>query len=1311
MTMASSSSIDYSIDSSIDEFLRKKTTFSSLMRPDDATGEPNPLRHTQSAPTSPVHQQFNAANGRKKSSFGRSNVSHSAFQFVEAEHVGMHGHVVELARQDELTTVREDISERTSPERPTQASEAVTLSYSEAKPAVRSSFQKYARSSNSTVSTSGKNLTRAISKEGDPEAGVGVAFEHKGKQQQVANAINVLPNIVHGISRRQSKDNSVHSHRVASISLNENVDDSASLKDAQTKDSPSAEIYSYISSSSSTSGDERGRYSPTGSQTTDSFYSDQNVPGNFSSEGGSVWSNESAFTKRILTEEDTMEDTFDFEASCVDKPNNVAAGHGYDLAAEIHTESKLSKGPPAPWVSTTKSDGDITAFSDLEFSYSAASFLTFAEDQVNSIAASVSQLVSKSRSDATGGVEQSMPTLVYPANQPASIPLDEGIDIEGCTGVEHLSNAIVNLPAAIGEENAEVKTGNPQPEPTQALQEIPINDKKVWDGLKTADAEIRTPQVSNRKVGDRIAPSDASADGSSTSSLSSKSSEGRDGMEVSSADDLHKLKNGSISTDGVTEDDSARTYETMESRSVEDNVAMVNEMMGLYQEIVEMFWKSFSPVNRKRHNDDDKNSELAASFISDESIVPLVDEYKDVPSGLSERLTLLCGHQDVQDLHADSQMWGSCEVSVPPESMQVRKQKRGHKTRDGLTSNESSGSDKVPCFDVNVEEASTSKGSIPDEAMFDKAESEEESEKEETTRKSSPKDHEVHVQFTPDVVKGIAESTAELRQTLTLDSTASGCRYLFCRPAGLNSLTEPDSPPRKPDLPPESDSPIELDDPKVSLLQKSKSIHPFRVQRHVKGQQHTDLNDVKTSLDGQVSKASVENNDHFDTKHSVSYQGMDSFEVELDETDVAIALQSIRDRSGYRPGGLETGPFSELAGTFKPRPYKFAASGFDDDVTNALKDIRQHTKNPSIADEKKVVETGDIYLQPTQEIGRCINQFVSLPVQELPKSVIPNEKFSLKREIETFKEIIAEDICGAGDQQEDFEKQCFNSKGSILSLNDSSEHSLRKLLNSESDGGSGLALRKFEKRVTANREDAAAAPMQKSESLRSAKTADNSKCRSGENEDLKLIEEQKSEAVKSSDVSETCSLELQVTFEVSFDERPDATAESKDDTASAKSERAISTVLSPDMFKELFLGQPMALDMKWAELNMAQFQTMLRPTDSMDDYLKQGDAARKNPELDLLLLDSPSMLEGYLATPANDSNVGSWQHVPVPELQATSTNETVERFKIVLRDEDVISLMSAEDNVSLNGHDNGTRDVQTSRPAPTDPSKMIGFRD
>jgi hypothetical protein len=192
-------------------------------------------------------------------------------------------------------------------------------------------------------------------------------------------------------------------------------------------------------------------------------------------------------------------------------------------------------------------------------------------------------------------------------------------------------------------------------------------------------------------------------------------------------------------------------------------------------------------------------------------------------------------------------------------------------------------------------------------------------------------------------------------------------------------------------------------------------------------------------------------------------------------------------------------------------------------------------------------------------------------------------------------------------------------------------------------------------------------------------------------EEILLIPMEMDEGVK-----EAPTFELRVTFTRSIDEAKAASRDSAEGASSSKHEEG--AMLSPSMFKE-FLSEPgKMLDLKWTEVSMAHIQNLLRQSDSMEQYLSEtprettANSAWRDipvPQLDRLLYDSPSM-QGYLDSAADTSDTNSWQNVPIPELQATPLNwdrtvPAIEHFKIVLTEEDVVSLLTAENGFEENG--------------------------
>ncbi|KAI2513807.1 hypothetical protein MHU86_590 [Fragilaria crotonensis] len=71
----------------------------------------------------------------------------------------------------------------------------------------------------------------------------------------------------------------------------------------------------------------------------------------------------------------------------------------------------------------------------------------------------------------------------------------------------------------------------------------------------------------------------------------------------------------------------------------------------------------------------------------------------------------------------------------------------------------------------------------------------------------------------------------------------------------------------------------------------------------------------------------------------------------------------------------------------------------------------QKVKDMLFADLKPPVSTCTVHVQPVQELGESRNMHIELPVSNIPRSVLPQEAFDWKKELDILKAIVKEDFC------------------------------------------------------------------------------------------------------------------------------------------------------------------------------------------------------------------------------------------------------------------------------------------------------------
>jgi hypothetical protein len=185
----------------------------------------------------------------------------------------------------------------------------------------------------------------------------------------------------------------------------------------------------------------------------------------------------------------------------------------------------------------------------------------------------------------------------------------------------------------------------------------------------------------------------------------------------------------------------------------------------------------------------------------------------------------------------------------------------------------------------------------------------------------------------------------------------------------------------------------------------------------------------------------------------------------LDSDDVDEAIQSIKDRITLRIGLradriVQTGAFSDLAGTFRPSQYTLESPEFDkyvEDVDRALEGVKSRAmKNKALV--QRTISTDPTHPQPVNDLGSSCNQFVSIPVDTTPQKVFPSNKFTWKHELKMLQQVITEDLLCMGSAPPEDGLDEVNSFASI-EWNDSIGvfHNLRKIDGKSKVASSGIA--------------------------------------------------------------------------------------------------------------------------------------------------------------------------------------------------------------------------------------------------------------
>lgn len=141
--------------------------------------------------------------------------------------------------------------------------------------------------------------------------------------------------------------------------------------------------------------------------------------------------------------------------------------------------------------------------------------------------------------------------------------------------------------------------------------------------------------------------------------------------------------------------------------------------------------------------------------------------------------------------------------------------------------------------------------------------------------------------------------------------------------------------------------------------------------------------------------------------------GKDSLKVfSLDENEVLDVIESIKFRAGRQPI-ISVGAFTDLAGTFRPRNHAIKPSEFDKNLDNVEQVLEQqfNKEDGDVSELTKVVGTGAIHPQPISALGPSLNHFAELPVLEMPKQVVPPEKFSLRKRWNAMQDYVNDEMC------------------------------------------------------------------------------------------------------------------------------------------------------------------------------------------------------------------------------------------------------------------------------------------------------------
>ena len=472
------------------------------------------------------------------------------------------------------------------------------------------------------------------------------------------------------------------------------------------------------------------------------------------------------------------------------------------------------------------------------------------------------------------------------------------------------------------------------------------------------------------------------------------------------SNDLPSDKNASIASTEATADDSTNTFdESYASREscVGDDYSRNSDNLftGLYDGIVEIFWQ---PKKQKEEGEQanakvyDENANQVDSFGSDTSTV-FRQHYDPASQKDTGGLCFSCGNQSAHQAAVEGQIWTSQEFNY---SAELAHNEPSRDARDIFTESElvKEEDSRESCPKETGDEDVIQKDNILLEAIFDTTESEESDKRFEKApsdesiiySKCDTEGEEAYETVTDTIAKLVeaGDETAAHDVVETNNSPQANAYICVCLQEDESLLQ------------------IAMAKPGHRIIQPRRD--KLRQQDSFHGNKTVGVRSAGCENTVPEGSKRVANNDAFDGTAATFEQ-----DYKLDEKEVLAAIQSIKDRVGGKSKNLvPMGAFTDLAGTFRPRQHDVNLPEFDqymDSLEDSLEGFSRSSKGLLTIELKAAVSTDCVHPQPVQDFGQCRNQHINLPVYNMPKPVLPAEKFNWRKELDTLEAVVKEDIC------------------------------------------------------------------------------------------------------------------------------------------------------------------------------------------------------------------------------------------------------------------------------------------------------------
>ena len=427
-----------------------------------------------------------------------------------------------------------------------------------------------------------------------------------------------------------------------------------------------------------------------------------------------------------------------------------------------------------------------------------------------------------------------------------------------------------------------------------------------------------------------------------------------------------------------------------------------NVFFGLYNDIVYLLvhgnkqQDDNEPADAEGYDDQVSEQDSCASDRSD-ALDQEGDQYskEGVPV-----LCFLCGHESADRLREEPKHITSQESNISAKSM---KYGPTFEARDVFIESKKSSDDhsRESCPREIIDEHAIPSDFIPDEAIFDKADSEE---SDEAFDIEVPDQGIETIAFTPEIatakyVDGVDEFE------VSFSHHVESSKFVCWHPSMEAHRTRGWHPP--------------FDNQHLSrevlFLKAARRLRHRPIPLHFDALRSTNVQD--SSLSDKVFLA----------------QG------KADDDEIVEAIKSIQGRVEGRhlqslaPDLARTFPRNSINEDRLPNIEQYL-----DGIENEHENL-QGIKDLLLTESKAAISIKNVHLQPVQELGGSHNLYVELPVRNIPRPLLPPAGFSWKKELDVLTSIVNEDCCDTandGDICLEANLSKVHSMRSITSIND-----------------------------------------------------------------------------------------------------------------------------------------------------------------------------------------------------------------------------------------------------------------------------------